>query len=98
MTRLALAVVAGCVAATFAYALLRIAQRIAVPEADPALVLYSEHAAYFWRSWTAGYAGAMAAFSGWLLAARDPHRTARGLSVAIVLAALALAAQAALVP
>ena len=55
--RLAVAVVSACAAAIAGYAVLRVAQRLAFGEPDPALVIYSEHAAYFWRAWIAAYFG-----------------------------------------
>ena len=56
---------------------------------DPALVIYSEHAAYFWRAWTAAYLGAMVGFAAWLVAGRHEaqadrreHASSRAVTVA----------------
>ncbi|MBX3228146.1 MAG: hypothetical protein KF837_12565 [Labilithrix sp.] len=96
--RLGVAVAAGAVGAAGVYALLRIGQAVLVRDADPALVIYSEHAGYFWRAWTAGYAGGAIAFVAWLCARRDPRALARGLAVAVPVAAVLAAAQGLLVP
>lgn len=96
--RARLAFIAGCPATVLWYVVLRVGQRIAFTEADPAQVIYSEHAAYFWRGWTAAYLGAMTAFALWLLVPRHEARILRALPTAIVLAAGALAAQAAFLP
>lgn len=94
-TRSRLAFIVACAAALIAYAALRLGQKIAYSEADPALVIYSEHAAYFWRAWTAAYLGAMVAAAVWLL---EEARVARALPRLIVVAAFLLAAQALFLP
>jgi hypothetical protein len=92
--RLAVAFITACTAATAAYALLRLGQFLVVTEANPAQILYSEHAAYFWRSWTAAYVGALLGFATWLAPARVlPH-----LDRAIIIAAALLVLQSVLVP
>lgn len=96
--RLGLALVAACTAAIFVYAALRVVQAVVLPEPDPALVLWSEHAGFFWRSWTAAYAGGTAGFVAWTLAGRDPARVTRVLARAVPTAAAALTAQGVLVP
>ena len=96
--RSGIAVTAGCLAATFAYAALRVIQRLGGPEPDPALVFYSEHAGYVWRSWTAGYLGGAIALVAWVFASRSPGRTVRGLGVGLTIATIALVAQAILLP
>lgn len=96
--RLALAAVAGCTASVAIYAVIRVAQSLLAPDPDPALVLWSEHSGYFWRAWTAAYAGGTAAFVAYLAAGRDAERTARVLEASVVAAALLLAAQGLLIP
>ena len=90
--------VAGCVGAALVYSLLRILQVLLLDEPDPALVMWSEHSGFFWRSWTSAYAGGMIALLTWLLAGRAPERTARFVARAVFPVAAALALQAALVP
>ncbi len=96
--RLSLAVIASCAAAAALYALVRIGQARLGHEPNPALVIWSEHAGFFWRAWTVGYAGVMVGFVAWLAAARDAARVATVLARAVVVAGLLLAAQAILVP
>ena len=96
--RAALAVVAGCTTAIALYALLRIAQKLLFPEPDPALVLWSEHAGFFWRAWTAAYVGGTGGFVAWIASGRDAAKTARVLASSIVVSALLVAAQGVLVP
>ena len=92
--RLAIAFITACTAATVAYALLRLGQFVLVGEANPAQILYSEHAAYFWRAWTASYIGALLGFAGWIC----PHRSARALAPGVVAATTLLFLQSLLVP
>ena len=92
--RLAIAFIAACASATASYALLRLAQHALVTEADPAQIIYSDHAAYFWRAWTALFVGALLGFAAW----RTPTRVLKHLDRAIVLAAILLALQSFLVP
>lgn len=96
--RLALAFGAACTTATGLYAVLRVAQAILFPEPDPALVLWSAHAGFFWRAWTVAYVGGMAAVLAWLASAQRPERVARALARAVPAATALLAVQAALVP
>jgi hypothetical protein len=93
-TRLAIAFITACTTATAAYALLRLGQFLVVADANPAQILYSEHAAFFWRAWTAAYVGALVGFAGWV----SPHRSARALGPGTVVAATLLALQSVLVP
>ena len=67
-------------------------------EPDPAIVLFSEHAGFFWRALIAAYAGGMTALLTWALSARHAARIARVLARALPLAAALLAAQGLLVP
>ena len=96
--RVGLAIVAACTTALVVYAALRVGQTLLVPEPDPALVLWSEHAGYFWRAWTAAYVGGMGGFVTYVAAARHAARTARVLATAIVAGGLLIAAQGVLVP
>jgi hypothetical protein len=97
-TRLALAAMSACVTATALYAVVRGVQWVLVREPNPATVIWSAHAGYFWRMLTVVYAGGMAGMLGWLEAGRDPVRMARALAVGVVIAGLLLAAQGVLLP
>jgi hypothetical protein len=96
--RIALAVVAACTTAGALYAALRIAQKLLFPEPDPALVLWSAHAGYFWRGWIAAYAGGMVGFVAYVTSGRNAARTARFLATFLVAAAILGMAQGILVP
>lgn len=93
--RAALAFVLGCLAAIAFYAALRVHQAVTTAEPDPTLVIYSAHAGYFWRAWTAAYAGGGAAAVAWLL---GTARMARALPVALPVAVGAAVLQAAFFP
>ncbi|MDB4936122.1 MAG: hypothetical protein JWP87_3094 [Labilithrix sp.] len=96
--RVGLAVVAACGSAVGLYGVLRVAQAIVFPESDPAMVIWSEHAGFFWRVWTVGYIGGMVGILTWMAAGRDAARVARVLVRALPVAAGLLAAQAIFVP
>ena len=94
----ALALIAGCTAAMGLYAVVRVGQAVIFTEPDPALVIWSEHSGFFWRTWTVVYVGGMAALLTWMIAGRDAPHVAAVLMRALPIAAGALAAQAVLVP
>ncbi len=96
--RFALAAIASCTSAAALYAVIRVAQSRLGHEPDPALVVWSEHAGFYWRSWTVAYVGGMLGFVAWLAAARDAQRVARTLAAGVVAAAVLVAAQALFVP
>jgi hypothetical protein len=98
VVRFALAVIASCTTAAALYAIVRIGQSRFGHEPNPALVIWSEHAGFFWRSWTVAYAGVMVGFVAWLAAGRNAKRVAEVLARAVVAAAALLAAQAIFVP
>jgi hypothetical protein len=93
--RTSIPLIGGALAAVASYALIRLAQGLVFGDPDPALVLYSEHAGYFWRMWIAGFFGGMVAIT---LLVTDPARVVRALPGAVVLAVVLLVAQAVLVP
>jgi hypothetical protein len=96
--RLALGVMGASVTAVGLYAVLRIVQYYLFPDPNPAMVIWSAHAGYFWRIWTVAYAGGMAGMAAFAAASRDPARVARALLPALTVAALLIAAQGTLVP
>jgi hypothetical protein len=96
--RVALSLVAACSTAAALYAIMRVFQALVFPEPDPALIIWSEHAGFFWRSWTVVYVGGMAAFVTWLLSARHALRIAGVLAAAVPTSAALLAVQGILVP
>jgi hypothetical protein len=60
--RLGLGFIAASVAAVLFYGLLRVVQARLFTEPNPATVVWSAHAGYFWRCLTVSYAGLMAGF------------------------------------
>ena len=86
ITTAAVSIAWGLVVAVGGYAVARVVQRLVSTEPDPATLVWSAHAGFFWRSWTVAYAGGMAAFV--VLVA--PHRSgaaARALAPGIAIAA-----------
>lgn len=96
--RLGLSVVAACASATALYAVMRVAQKLLFPEPDPALVIWSEHAGYFWRAWTVSYVAGMLGLVTWLLSDRHAPRISAILTRALPVAAALLLLQGLLVP
>ena len=77
---------------------MRIVQAHLFPEANPATIIWSAHAGYFWRAWTVAYAGAMGGFAAFAAARRSPVRAARALRGAVVVASLIILYQGLFVP
>jgi hypothetical protein len=88
----------GLLFAVAAYAVMRAVQFCFVAEPDPATVMWSAHAGFFWRSLNAGYAGGLAAFVIFV-AIRGRERTAaRALAPAVAITAALLGLQGLLLP
>lgn len=98
LARGALSLAWGLVAAVTAYALLRATQVLRAPEANPATVVWSPHAGFFWRAWTAAYIGGMAATMTAVVSRGRVEGAARALAPAVVVAAGLLALVTALLP
>jgi hypothetical protein len=96
--RVALGFTAACVVAVGLYGVLRVVQFFLFPDPNPALVIWSAHAGYFWRIWTVGYAGGMAGLFAFFAARRDPARVVRVLLPALTIAAVIIFAQGVFVP
>jgi hypothetical protein len=88
----------GLVATVGAYASSRTFQSFVSPDPNPAMLVWSAHAGYFWRALTAGYAGGITAFVVFLVARHRPEPMARALAPGVVVAAAILVLQAAFVP
>ncbi len=96
--RVALGALGAGIVAVAVYALLRIAQYFLFPDPNPALVIWSAHAGYFWRAWTAVYVGGCSGFLIFLAATRDAERTARALVRALTVAGVLMLVQGLFVP
>ena len=88
----------GLVVSVGTYAITRAIQHFVFPEPDPATVMWSAHAGFFWRVWTVAYAGGIAAFVAWIVARARRAAAARALAPAVVVAAALLVLQSAFLP
>ena len=97
LARVLAAIACGLETAVAVYALTRVLQALLVPEPNPATLIQSLHAGYFWRAWTAAYAGGFVALAAALLAKRAAP-LARAALAALPWTALLAVLQALLVP
>jgi hypothetical protein len=74
--RVLASIACGFEAAVVVYAVTRVIEVLLLPQPNPALIIHSLHAGYFWRAWTSAYLGAFLALAIVLLA-RDPKPIAR---------------------
>ncbi len=88
----------GLVVAVAAYAGIRAIQYFVYPDPNPATLVWSAHAGYFWRAWIVAYAGGIAAFVAFPLVRAHFEPAVRALAPAVAAAAALLALQAALLP
>ncbi len=94
----AIALAWGACVSVAAYGIVRGIQFFLYPDPNPATLVWSAHAGFFWRCWTCGYAGALAAFIAFVVAQRDPDRAARTLVGAVAVAGAIHALQTAVFP
>ena len=92
--RLALALVWGLLAAVALYAVVRGVQYFAFPDPNPAIVVWSAHAGYFWRAWIVAYGGGFAAFIVFFASRSLAPKLAGALPAAVIASAALLAVQA----
>ena len=95
---LALSLAWGLVLAVGAYAVVRSIQFSVYPDPNPATVVWSAHAGYFWRIWTVVYAGGIGSFIVLPVARRHIEGCTLALGPAVGVAAALLALQAAFFP
>jgi hypothetical protein len=88
----------GIVVAVGAYAIVRAIQKVVYPDPNPAALVWSAHAGFFWRVWTVAYLGGVAAFVTFVVARGRTAASARALAPAIAIAAGLLALQSAFLP
>jgi hypothetical protein len=98
--RAALALSAGCALLLVIYAVLRVIQLLWFPEPNPAVVIGSVRAGYFWRLWTGGYLAGMGALGVYAAAATasGAARVARALPVGLCVAIAAILVQGLVIP
>jgi hypothetical protein len=94
----AISVAWGLVIAVGAYAIVRAIQKVVYPDPNPAALVWSVHAGFFWRVWTVAYLGGVAAFVTFVVARGRTRAAARALAPAIAIAAGLLALQSAFLP
>ena len=87
----------GLVVSVGGYAVVRAIQHFVFTEPNPATLVWSAHAGFFWRAWTVAYAGGMAAFVVLVVPHRSPA-AARALPRGIAIAAGLLALQTVFFP
>ncbi len=95
---IAVSVCWGCIVAVGAYAVVRFIQFFVYPDPNPATLVWSAHAGFFWRCWTCAYAGGLAAFIAFLVTRPHIERSAAALGPAIAIVAALLALQVAFFP
>lgn len=88
----------GLLVSVAAYAIARALQVVLAPAEDPASVVWSVHAGFFWRAWTVAYAGGIATFVTFLVARVRTERAARAIAPGIVVAAALLVLQSVFLP
>jgi signal transduction histidine kinase len=88
----------GIVVAVASYATVRTIAFFVYPDPNPAALVWSAHAGYFWRLWTVVYAGGIGSFVAYPLIRTRHAAAARALAPALVVAAALLVLQAALFP
>jgi len=97
-SKLALGFIAACISAVGLYAFLRIVQAHLFAEANPATVIWSAHAGYYWRCWTVAYAGTMVGFAAYGAAGKHPEQVVRWLGHALTVAVALMVYQGVFVP
>jgi hypothetical protein len=97
-SRLGLGFMAACVSTVAFYAGLRLVQAKLFPEPNPATIVWSAHAGYFWRCLTVSYAGVMCGFLAYAGARRHAELVMRGLATAMTVAVTILVFQSLFVP
>ncbi len=94
----AIALAWGACVSVAAYGIIRGIQFFLYPDPNPATLVWSAHAGFFWRCWTCAYAGGIAAFVAFVGARANPERAGRTLVGAVAAAGTVLALQTAFFP
>jgi hypothetical protein len=94
----ALSLAWGLLIAAGVYSVMRAVQSCFISEPDPATVMWSAHAGFFWRALTAGYAGGMATFVIFIAIRGHEPAAARALVPAVAVAAAVVTLQGLLLP
>lgn len=94
----AIAAMSALVAAIALYPTLRAIQLVLYPEANPATVVWTAHAGYFWRAWICAFGGALVGIVVFSLGEAARARVVRALPIAAAVACALLVLQAVLLP
>jgi H+/Cl- antiporter ClcA len=97
-TTATVAIAWGLVVAVGAYAIVRAIQSLLLSDDNPAALVWSPHAGFFWRIWTVVYVGGFAAFVAFVVAQGRRTAAARMLAPAVAIAAALLALQSVFLP
>jgi hypothetical protein len=97
-SRVGLGFMAACVSTVAFYASLRLVQAKLFPEPNPATIVWSAHAGYFWRCLTVSYAGVMCGFLAYAGARRHAELVVRGLATTMTVAVAIIVLQSLFVP
>jgi hypothetical protein len=96
--RLALAASWFLVSSTFLYAFVRAVQKRLFPEANPATIIWSAHAGYFWRIWIVLYASGAVGFLVWRFSREHSEKLAKHLKNGVIVASVAILIQGIFIP
>ncbi|MGH7280706.1 MAG: hypothetical protein ACRELY_04220 [Polyangiaceae bacterium] len=96
--RLCLGFAWALVSATFFYGLVRGIQAWLFPEANPATIIWSAHAGYFWRIWIVLYGSGVVGFLAFYFASTQSEKLTKWLKNGVIVAAVTIAVQALLLP
>jgi choline-glycine betaine transporter len=88
----------GLVVSIGAYAIVRALQRFLLRDPNPATLVWSAHAGFFWRAWTVAYAGGIASFVAFVAGRGRTESAARALAPAVLVAAALIALQSLFLP
>lgn len=97
-SRFGLTLCAASLSAVLLYSVLRLVAALRHPDPNPALVIWSEHAGFFWRAWTSVYLATMIGFCVWIVAEKHQPRVARMLAASVVPVTSLLVLQSVFVP
>ncbi len=97
-SRLAVSAIAAVLTTVVVYAVLRAFAALFGHEPDPALVIWSEHAAMFWRLGIGAYAAGAAAFCVFLATGASPEATTRWVLRAVLPVAVLVTLQGVFLP
>ena len=94
----AIAAVSALLVAVALYPTLRGIQLLLYPEANPATVVWTAHAGYFWRVWICAFGGALAGLVVFSLGEPARARLVRALPMCAAVACALLVLQAVFLP